>query len=263
MWSNPNSKATISVSETTTPREVLQRFLNSANLPEGLRKHPLYKATEETPLYTFHSPMTSIPLFKKTDWNTPFAFQNANTYFLKLNLRMREKIEKDIQESLPLLQKVLDHYKETPLKIIYASSAATEDIPKNVNQQFKFDRDPKTPILLIDPGFFTAQRFEFYKYLDFEEKSIEGIPEDRVKIYTKEKGKPLTINPNDTDIRATKQEKVKYLEEVKRQAGLNFDLENEIEICCLKASVDFNEKGKGRFYALLANYNVSVFSFSE
>jgi hypothetical protein len=263
LHSHKNVKGSMTVNDTTTPRDVLEQFLTFETIPKGLLTKPEY-VNLNNPLYTI-TKKYSGPLFGKNDWTKPFKFENGTTYIIKPDLKQRERINQNIEKTLPILKKVLDHYKDTDLKVIYASSAVTSDIVKNVNQQFKFHTDPKMPILLIDPGFFSPNQFDFYKYLKFEETTIDGIDPNQVKIYRKAPETPLEINPINIDLSLSNKEKKEYLAEVEKQAKNTFDLTSYMEICCLKGSVDFNHNAKGKFYDLLKEHSslTRVFSFSE
>ena len=240
-----SSSLLVPITNTTTPKDLLEHYLQSDKVPPGLLQHSFLTNLSE-PSYILSKKPQGLPLFPKKNWNKPFPFEQNATYYLRANLKKKERRAQNIEESIPILQQVFDYYaKKTAFaKVILASSAATDAIPKNVRQQFKFHRDPPIPILLIDPAFFTEGRYEFYKYLDFEEKEL--IP-GRVKIYTKPAGTPLQItNTNSSDVILTKQQKKEYLQEVEKQAHLLYDLEKEIEICCIQAYIDLTKDFKNR-----------------
>ena len=53
-------------------------------------------------------------------------------------------------------------------RIIIAAAAITDDIDKNISQQFQFNNYPIHRTLIIDKGFFSQYTYDFYKYIYFE-----------------------------------------------------------------------------------------------
>lgn len=265
----------VNIGETTTPRNVFEIFRRESL--DGQRENrPLFRENGVTPRFILKSDQVRghyWPAVSANDWNAQGKnFQPGKLYYFEYIDMTPEEIRAYYLSFLPLLRPVLDHYRDTHggAKVIPGSSAATPEIPKNVRQQFKFDKNPKTPIILVDRDFFSPKRYEFYKYLNFNidaELSHTLDPTGQiVKVYKKPAGRGFEINPNASDIAATAADKQAYLDEVNRQrvdaeGNEYFDEDNEIEICCVKLPIeglDTVVRRDGSFFDLLDTYTNST-----
>lgn len=275
----------ISFTNENTPRQILDRFLTN-NLKEEMKGAPLYN-TSNVPLFRFSGeqlPKFRQPVLSPQNWNkrTPFFegfpyylqykgdFPSDNkkveepvfseeeklfssNYYLAAPLQEKARIEK---AHIPLLRQVLNHYKETGAKIILGSSIINRGkewhLP-SIKQQFKFMVEPKTPILLIDPAFFSDTRYEFFDYVKFEEGVLSGIDPKRVKVYQKTKGDFTASTSN----KVTEEEKLDYLKKLNQQANTyGFDpTKDELEICCIRVPISGDVYSKqGDFYTLVKEF---------
>lgn len=235
----------------STMRELVRYYFDQ-EIPKNSN---FYKRIEE--------PNPQINVFKnnrklnlQNKWNLPHTFGNdmeTYTIFGYARKWIAERNEKSTQHVLPFILQLV----RVVGKVILYSSAATEVIPKNVCQQFDFQRTPKMPILHIDAGFFSPghEPNQFYTILNFEMKPTIGTPEF-VRHYVKPAGVPLTTRS------ATPTEyEQKYLEEVERQADGRFNLRDEISIYCVKFYMNNDSQKLITDYA--AQYNIPVYIFCQ
>ncbi len=240
------NKATFNVNG-KTPRNLFHNYIrqNSSLMTTDLPL--LYKGN---PRFVLRRTRNSKPIvFRPEQWNNESLLNNQGDYFFQYIPETQE--EKDIKEAgwLETLKIVLEYYKDSGAKVIPFSSAATDDIPKNVRQQFKFDRDPKNPIVLIDPAFFETDRSDFFQYIAFSKPEDLPGTYGKAKIYRKPAGVPFQIvgqKPGAPPI----EEQRAYLRELHRQRGTFFNELDELEICCVKAGVP----DERIFDELLASY---------
>ena len=228
------------VKQENTPRTMLGKLLEE--IPEIRQNSELRNLTKNILPYRIRKGLHNIKILKtKENWNKQNYFNDYAAYtflpVLKDLNTVKKRSEYEATLSLQIVKNVLTHFKDGA-KIISHSSATTDNIQKNVNQQFKFDKAPFSPIVLIDIAFFDEiqKNYNFYKYLEFEEFTVPGIgPPSHVRFYKKEAGQPLEINPDDQiDPPISKEEKIKYLEEVNKQGGEKRLKKEEIVICCIK-----------------------------
>ena len=126
-----------------------------------------------------------------------------------------------------------------PVKIVVNSTATTGDVAKNIKQQFKFHKQPVSPIVLIDITFNSG--YNFFDYLAFEKEDISPF----IRCYRKPEGNPLTINT--TDNARTPAEKTAYLSPVNAAARKErVDLMQELKICCVNYFIKSEDEFKSR-----------------
>ena len=219
--------------------------------------------------FNWNTPISNIRGTYELQQNIPFEFRKklgkavVNVPIKQVSVRQMNEDrlmfnqQQKFKEDLHLIKEVLEYYKEKGAKIILASSAVNLDTPKNVNQQFKFNRSPITPIILIDPAFLGNSPFEFYNYLQFDkgpefnsklskiENSTVGSSSavgpqyvHKVKIYRKPAGNDFLINEWYAGL--TDEQKKDYMDEFTLQAkAAKVDLVNTaFEICTVAASAD-------------------------
>lgn len=263
-----NSKlVTLNLEKNETPRSLLQKYIASQEVYPTIQKNPILKDfSVENPPYKIKNSLSKPFLQLNKKWDQPYNFENEKTYFLFADLtktkQFQEQKEKKIAESYEVLRKVLEHYQMA--KVILESSAITSDVYKNVKQQFKFEKSPTSPIILIDFAFFDEEEspYEFYNYLQMEEEIHEEIGRrDQVRFYKKKAGEEFKINPTPNSF-LSKEDKEKYLAEVEKQGkGL---LLGEIEICCVRHDLSLDKDPRFSIQSLLTKYpDCKVYSFSE
>ena len=227
----------VNITPTTTFRSILKKLVAEDDI---LRTKDEFKNIDQaSPPYKIYHGLTLLRgnnIWDKEDYflnkkDTAFEFRPN----ISLTTRVQSEKKTRNSQTLEILKKVLEHYKDGA-KVISHSSATTDNMEKNVSQQFKFYKAPFSPIILVDTAFFSTEQdnYEFYKYLQFQEFTVDGIgPPSIVRFYRKEAGKPLKINPNTvTKPLISNEEKEKYLEEVLNQGKDNLTAK-EIEICCI------------------------------
>lgn len=258
--------------ERDTIRTIFDKFKTATGLPNN------------TPINNFVFKLVSLTTPRVVapeiyNWDTPiqkvildFNLQKETTFNFEYH---QSETNMFIERDLPLVRSVLNFYRQTGAKILPESfNQESDTYRKNVAQQFKFNRKPISPIILIDPAFEDEKSYrkksiyQFYDYLNFKKTPTTN---SKVIIYTKEAGKPLSIKPT---FNIPEENKKKYLEEVLLQAkasGVDIEKE-EIQICCVSAWVDITNNRNWTNYRmpLADNYRNSsnkpifhVYSFSE
>jgi hypothetical protein len=272
----------------TTARNIFEKLKSEIQQNNSVRNKSLYLTNQVTPRFRLKSsqiPPLSWPAITKENWNNKEKiFIPEKTYFFEYIDQTREEQEEEYRKNLGALKNVLDYCrgKYAGGKVIPGSSAVTEDYAKNVRQQFKFQKDPKTPIILIDPAFFEPGRFEFFEYLKFNEnielsKSLDET--GTVKVFVKPTGEPFEIKGGGGAFSSISEAKQTiYLNEVLKQlkdgsGNILFDQMKELEIICIKLSIEgLNDYEKrGSFYDLLRSYGIGsdgkpvfpVYTFEE
>lgn len=263
-----NSKlVTLNLEKNETPRSLLQKYIESEEAYPTIRKNPILKdLSVENPPYKMKNSLSKPFLQLNKKWDQPYNFENEKTYFLFVDLtktkQFQEQKEKKIAESYEVLRKVFAHYEIA--KVILESAAITSDIYKNVKQQFKFGKSPRSPIVLIDFAFFDEEEspYEFYNYLQMEEEFHEEIGgREQVRFYKKKAGEEFKINPIPNPI-LSEEDKENYLAEVEKQGQGN--LLGEFEICCVRHDLSFDKDPRFSIQALLKDYpDCKVYNFSD
>jgi hypothetical protein len=268
--SNRLEEMNVDIGETTTPRNVFEIFRRESLNAQRLNR-PLFKENGTTPRFRLKSNQVKPfywPAVSRNDWNVQGKnFQPGKLYYFDYIDVTPEELRAFYRNMLSHLGPVLEHYQTRygGAKFIPGSSAATPDIPKNVKQQFKFAKSPTTPIVLVDSAFFMPFRYEFYKYLKFDEdvelsRALDPTG-DIVKVFKKPAGKPFEINPDASDIALSKENKEAYLAEVNKQRvgsdeKVLFDQNDALEICCVKIPIEGLDDlvRRGSFFDLIDSY---------
>jgi hypothetical protein len=233
----------LNVLKENTPRTMLGKLLDhNTQLQQNSELRNLRK---ERPPYRIQR-SSKIENLSEENWNKKNYFTDSASYtfspILKRLNTVRRRNEIEAAMTLKIIKNVLENKMFKGAKIITESSATTDNIEKNVNQQFKFKKSPVSPIILIDFAFFHPEQknYEFYKYLKFQEIIIPEIgPPSHVRFYKKPKGDTLEINPNEQEEPViSEDEKKAYLQEVIKQAGSNLT-GDELVICCIKHDMEF------------------------
>ncbi len=258
---NPLERITINSEKNLSPRNLFAKLKEKGKLAQNESENN-YKVYAQVP---FKNKYELIPAYS---WNTPISELRAH-FGLSTNIPFEFKEQEDPEkilerQDLNVIQRVLDHYSSRGGKIILASSATNPKNADNVLQQFKFQKQPISPIILIDRSFFSDRQYDFYKYLNFKgptyldsvpekvffNKKSNRIPEEnaayaarQVQIFRKPAGDALTIrNQSSQYPPISVNEQKAYLEEVLKQAEENgVDTTSlELEICCINASFEIN-----------------------
>ncbi len=252
--------------KTITPRNIFNIYQRE-NITAQRGNRPLFRLNGRSPRFILKTNGVQPyywPAVAAENWNARGKEFLANkTYYFQYKENFPENIAEDYRTFLPIIIPVLIYYlrRYGGAKVILGSSAATEVIHKNVQQQMKFEKNPKNPIILVDASFFDPNRYEFYKYLRFEEdvELSEHLDPTRmhVKVFRKPEGRPFEILEDAANVRSgrggtsgsnlslrntikiTENDKKEYLAEVKKQmidedGKPLFNEMSELEICCVK-----------------------------
>ena len=255
-----------SVEETSKPRDVLKHFIQkSTKLPKEAKEKFLSFANETNPNFLFGTDTTKLESLP-SKWDEPYEFKKGSTYYFEFRPRkqaQQERAEED--KSIEALKLILNHFKQG--KIILSSMAVERDkLKKNVRQQFLFEEDPKTPIVLIDMDFFKPEAgcYDFYKYLNFRKYKVDGISKDnQIEFYRKENDQPIDINPDRfSDPRVNRKYKEEYLAETQKQAAeARVNLDQEIRICVCRYYFTRETQQEIEQYATSDGRNFRIFTF--
>lgn len=225
---NDGRTVTLNITNSETPASVIEKYANKAMTTQESKDY-------FTRLSSYSPPLISLRYGTKTlPFREPYNFTKDTTYFINIKMSGVAHLEssKTSAATFQLLKRVIDYLNATykMAKIITQSAAITDVIEKNVDQQFMFYKEPFTPILHVDSGFFKPD--DFYNYLDFQEFTVPGIgPNSIVKFFRKPAGVPLQINPRSTISYPLKKA---YLRKVQEKAAGKFDLTNEMVLVCFK-----------------------------
>jgi hypothetical protein len=261
----------VPITETTTPRNIFEIYRRENVEAQRRGNNNLFRSNKKTPRFRLKSNQVKPyywPAVSESDWNVKGKEYVPNKlYYLEYIDRLPEEERVSMVASLDVLRPVLNYCigRYGGAKVIPGSSAATDNIKKNVNQQFKFHKPPANPIILVDNAFFNPGRYEFYKYLLFEENQPLSRALDltgrHVKVFQKPAGMPFEINPKVSDIDITAAAKDEYLAEVKNSlegedGTVFFNEEDFLEIICVNISVEgLNGYNKtGSFFDLLRSF---------
>ena len=237
---------TIPKEEGNTARKVLEKLID-----RNFSQETKFSNTTPNVLpYRMKVKGKTFHMLGKKNWNEEEVWKNiVNSAlpdkevvmeFIPVESRLQsyknEKLEK-AEKTFEIVKKGLRYLGAG--KIILESAAAMPDIDKNVAQQFKFQVEPLSPIILIDWGFFRSP-YDFYNILNFTELNVEELgPRDIIRLYVKKEGKPLKIkDPKNVYQR-------QYLEAMYEQAQeKNIDLKEEIKIMCISHDLTYESTNK-------------------
>jgi hypothetical protein len=279
--------------DTDTIQTIFDKFKTENNLPPGT-DITNYKIFIEKRTY---SKTESFPIFPSKLYSLDTKISELigqynlyePLYFIVQKLLVNQEVS-----DFEVIKKVLEKYASTGAKIILQSSGSSGERARtrlNVFQQFQFNHQPISPIILIDINFFKPNaQYDFYKYLKFEGPTIsEKIKEKttftnsqaklpKVQIFKKPANKeleilgtPVRIIQNGIESEITIEDQEYYKNEVLLQANVcNIDIKaTELEICCIQAELDQNDvylsnKSKSNFYKLINQYGTkfSVYDYS-
>lgn len=186
------SRGTVLVSDIRTPRDLLREAFPDASEDQTFR---MFENKREVTDFALDTPF-------------PFKSYNTATYEFVRVLATPTAPKRGVSRV------VLDRFFKTlpAAKVVLFSGAAEDNVKKNVNQQFKFFRQPTTPIVLIDEVF--NRGYDFFHYVKFEAKDMGPY----IRRYTKPRGEPFAPS---TDPLRTAAEKEAYLAEVNQMARDN------------------------------------------
>ncbi len=254
---------TISKEEGNTARKVLEKLIDR----NFSHKTNYANTTPNVLPYRMKVKGKIFQMLEKKNWNEEEVWKNivnsalpdkeALMEFIPVEARLQsyknEKLEK-AEKTFEIVKKGLRYLGAG--KIILESAAAMPDIDKNVAQQFKFQVEPLSPIILIDWAFFSSPD-DFYNLLNFTEINVEELgPRDIIRLYVKKEGQPLTIkDPKNAYQR-------EYLKAVYSQAQeKNIDLKEEIKIMCISHDLSYESTNKNLSIANFLDENFSRTAF--
>lgn len=242
-----------------TARKVLQKFID-INYPT---KDIWGNTTMPVPPYFLKLKGKQYTMMEESNWNNEGLFQNNNNINLEFipsigKLKVfQEKKRAAAKETFEIVKKGLDFLGSG--KIVLMSAAATEDIDKNVGQQFMFNKNPFSPIVLIDWGFFESSH-DFYHLLNFKEVDVSKLgPRDKIRLYIKPKG--TAIEAKDP----TDEYQQKYVKKV-YENGRGHDLTQNIIIMCIKHNLEYEREKDLSIKEYINNknsLNFSIYTFSD
>lgn len=262
-------KIEVKISANTTPRNIFNIY-RQANLRAQRGNRALFLPNGTTPRFRLKSNQVRglyWPAVSKKNWNVKGKeYQNGKSYYFEYIETLPEENRARRIASHEILRPVLEHCLRVygGAKVIPGSSAATDNIQKNINQQFKFHKPPSNPIILIDEVFFMPGRYDFYKYLLFNEDTGLSSHLDptgnHVKVFRKPEGVPFKINPARSDIPISLDEKREYLEELRKSlvsedGTVLFNEMDLLEIYCVNISIEGLEiEKRGPFFDFLKGF---------
>lgn len=246
--------------EKTTAREIVQYYFDKENFISALEENIRSEHPKTNLMVSSRQGTRRLNL--KGKWNEGRTFEEGEVYTIIPHLFriQQEKLEKETYAVVEWIKKYMTKMKKLGGgKIILGSSTATDDIPKNVRQQFHFHTDPKMPILHIDSGFFTPNHEpnQFYNMVNINDTKWPEFaygPRSLFRVYQKPAGvplRPLSDSPK----------QVEYFEEVQRQAARNFNLNDTILIACAKLQLSDSTEKEIREFA--AENGIAVYTWSD
>lgn len=231
----------------STPRQLLQSFFDVETVHPNIKE----MIKENDPKIGIET-LGKKYLLTKNQWDTPkfvpIEEDREYVFIPRFGFKTKSQEERRVEEGTKTFQYLVNAM--NLLKggtIVLEAGAINPDPPKNVKQQFMFEKP--FPKILVDVSFFQDKEdFDFYRYLNFEETISNTLgPEDKIRLYTKPAGTPLEILPEEkhrpNEIYPSEEQKLAYLKLVKKEAE-DFDLQNNnITIICVNHDLTMVKKG--------------------
>lgn len=149
----------------TTPNDIIQAALNRHALENVTERFRIFKGKEEL-----------------RDTTAPYPFNKEDTIRI-----VPKRIFKPDTDGLGILRHILPMLSD--YRILMGAAAITDDVDKNIRQQFQLTHPPLHKTLIIDNAFFKGHTYDFYKYLNFQK--IPTHREDKFQIFKKAAGIPI------------------------------------------------------------------------